>query len=145
MVWDFLESVMVQNFNLLQIPQKTEIIYTTRHSRSGKSTFVRKYSRQCRKIQRKSDIFVFVSSRWWVFRWHSAKEIKPWPIYGDTMNLPDFANSVLIFDEVGVVSEKFEMLCVLYLIKCWRLADILRCQLYWLITHQATEMTHEGY
>lgn len=85
-----------------------EILYITGPSGSGKSTFVRKYLEQYKKTYKDNPVYLFSS----LPDDESLDDIEPQrirideSIYEDPIPIAEFANSVVIFDDVDVISNK---------------------------------------
>ena len=90
--------------------EKTErdILYITGPSGSGKSTFVREYIEQYKKVLKDREVYLFSS----LPDDPSLDDIEPKrirldsSIYEDPVSMEEFANSVVIFDDVDVLSNK---------------------------------------
>jgi nicotinamide riboside kinase len=85
-----------------------EILYITGPSGSGKSTFTRKYIEQYKKTFKDNPIYLFSS----LADDESLDEIEPkrvrldTSIYEDPILIQDFSNSIVIFDDIDVISDK---------------------------------------
>ena len=112
--------VAVQSFKGLKIPDNStfqqvpntkterEIIYCTGCSGSGKSTFCRKYLEQYKKVYKDNDIYLFSS----LPRDESIDSVKPKRIridetlVSDAIPIESFENSIVIFDDIDILSDK---------------------------------------
>ena len=85
-----------------------EILYITGPSGSGKSTFVRKYIQEYKKLFKDREVYLFSS----LPDDPSLDNIEPKrirldsSIYEDPLPIEELANSVVIFDDVDVLSNK---------------------------------------
>ena len=84
-----------------------EILYITGPSGSGESTFVRKYLEQYKKVFKDREVYWFSS----LPDDPSLDDIEPKrirldsSIYEDPLSIEEFANSVVIFDDVDVFQQ----------------------------------------
>ncbi len=85
-----------------------ETLYITGPFGSGESTFVRKYLEQYKKLFKDREIYLFSS----LPDDESLDDIEPKrirldsSIYEDPLSIEEFANSVIIFDHIDVLSNK---------------------------------------
>ena len=85
-----------------------QILYITGPSGSGKSTFTRKYIEQYKKTFKENPVYLFSS----LADDESLDEVEPKrvrldaSIYEDPILIQDFSNSIVIFDDVDVISDK---------------------------------------
>ena len=96
-------------FQLIANPKtEREILYITGPSGSGKSAFVRKYLEQYKKTFKDRPIYLFSS----LPDDESLDDIEPKrvrldeSIYIDPIPIKEFSDSVIIFDDVDVISDK---------------------------------------
>jgi len=96
-------------FQLIPNPKtEREILYITGPSGSGKSTFVRKYLEQYKKTFKDREIYLFSS----LPDDESLDDIQPKrvrldeSIYTDPIDIKEFSESVIIFDDIDVISDK---------------------------------------
>lgn len=96
-------------FQLIPNPKtEREILYITGPSGSGKSTFVRKYLEQYKKTYKDREIYLFSS----LPDDESLDDIQPKRVrideelYTDPLPIKEFENSVVIFDDIDVISDK---------------------------------------
>ena len=88
--------------------REREISYITGPSGSGKSAYTRKYLEQWRKKNKDKEIYMFSS----LPEDDSLDEIKPKRIrldaslHEDPIDIDEFADSVMIFDDIAVISDK---------------------------------------
>ena len=97
---------------LQQVPDTTkerEIVYMTGPSGSGKSTYIRKYLEQWKKKKNKDkEIYMFSS----LPEDESLDDVKPQrikldsSIYEEPIEVEEFKDSVVIFDDIDVISDK---------------------------------------
>ena len=105
-----------------QIPNKNterEIIYITGASGSGKSTYTRKYCEEYKKLYPKREIYMFSSLK----EDESLDSVKPNRIIlddrliTDPLFVDDFKDSLVIADDIDVISDKLHRRAV------WNLLD----------------------
>jgi hypothetical protein len=100
---------------LKQIPDTTkerEILCMTGPRGSGKSTCTRKYLEQWKKKNKDKKIYIYIHMFSSLPEDESLDDIKPQRIrldsslYEDLISIEEFANSVVIFDDIDVISDK---------------------------------------
>ena len=96
-------------FQLVPNPKtERQILYITGPSGSGKSTFARKYLEEYKKQFKDNPIYLFSS----LPDDESLDDVEPKRIridqslYTDPISIKDFENSVVIFDDIDVISDK---------------------------------------
>jgi len=113
------DETLMKEFRMLKIPndaklqqipdttKEREILYMTGPSGSGKSTYTRKYLEQWKKKNKDKEICMFSS----LPEDESLDDVKPQRIrldsslYEDPLSIEEFANSVVIFDDIDVISD----------------------------------------
>lgn len=109
-------------------------------SASGKSTYTRKYLEQWKKKNKDKDIYMFSSLQ----EDESLDTIKPKirrldsSLYETPVAIQDFADSVIIFDGVDVITDKKTREEVYKIIRCWELQNISKFQPYALTIYRQT-------
>jgi len=110
LIKEFKQLTIPNDAKLQQIPDTTkerEIIYMTGPSGSGKSTYTRKYLEQWKKKNKDKEIYMFSS-----LPEDESLDVKPQrirldsSIYEDPIEVEDFKDSVVIFDDIDVISDK---------------------------------------
>ena len=116
------DDTLIKEFRQLKIPndaklqhipdttkeREREIIYMTGPSGSGKSTYTRKYLEQWKKKNKDKVIYMFSS----LPEDESLDDVKPQRIrldaslYEDPIPIEEFEGSVIIFDDIDVISDK---------------------------------------
>ena len=96
-------------FQLIPNPEtERQILYITGPSGSGKSTFARKYLEEYKKLFKKNQIYLFSS----LPDDESLDDIEPKRVrldeslYEDPIPIKEFEKSVVIFDDIDVISDK---------------------------------------
>jgi len=111
LIKEFKQLKIPNDAKLQQVPDTTkerEIIYMTGPSGSGKSTYVRKYLEQFKKKNKDHPIYIFSS----LPEDESLDAVKPQrirldeSIYQDPIAIEDLSDSVVIFDDIDVISDK---------------------------------------
>ena len=111
LIKEFRQLRMANDSKLQQAPDTTkerEILYITGPSGSGKSTYTRKFLEQYRKKHRDHPIYLFSS----LPEDESLDKIKPQRIrldeniYEDPIHVEDLETSVVIFDDIDVISDR---------------------------------------
>jgi len=111
LIKEFKQLKIPNDAKLQQIPDTTkerEIIYVTGPSGSGKSTYIRKYLEQYKKKNKDKAIYLFSS----LPEDESLDDVKPQrirldeSIYQDPIDIEELADSVVIFDDIDVISDK---------------------------------------
>ena len=99
----------IANDQLVPNPKtERQILYITGPSGSGKSTFARKYLEEYKKQFKDNPIYLFSS----LPDDESLDDVEPKRIridqslYTDPISIKDFENSVVIFDDIDVISDK---------------------------------------
>ena len=94
-----------------QIPDpdtERQIVYITGASGSGKSTYAAKYIQEYKKLFKKNPIYVFSALK----DDESLDVVKPKrividdSIYTNPLNVEDFESSLVVFDDIDVISDK---------------------------------------
>ena len=116
------DETLMKEFRMLKIPndaklqqipdttKEREILYMTGPSGSGKSTYTRKYLEQWKKKNKDKEIYIYMFSS--LPEDESLDDVKPRRIrldsslYEDPLSIEEFANSVVIFDDIDVISDK---------------------------------------
>ena len=114
------DETLMKEFRMLKIPndaklqqipdttKEREILYMTGPSGSGKSTYTRKYLEQWKKKNKDKEIYMFSS----LPEDESLDDVKPQRIrldsslYEDPLPIEELADSVVIFDDIDVISDK---------------------------------------
>ena len=108
---EFKQLKIANDTKFQQVPDTTkerEILYITGPSGSGKSTYTRKFLEQFMKKHKDRPIYLFSS----LPSDESLDKIKPKrikmddSIYADPIKIEELANSVCIFDDIDVISDK---------------------------------------
>lgn len=102
---------LTENSKFQQIPdidKEREILYITGPSGSGKSTYTASYIKEYKKLKKGSDVFVFSALK----EDESLDSINPKRIkidkslIEDPLSVSDFENSLVVFDDIDVISDK---------------------------------------
>ena len=111
LIKEFKQLKMTNDAKLQQVPDTTkerEIVYMTGPSGSGKSTYTRKYLEQWKKKNKDKEIYMFSS----LPEDESLDDVKPQrikldrSIYEEPIEVEEFKDSVVIFDDIDVISDK---------------------------------------
>ena len=111
LIKEFKQLKIPNDAKLQQVPDTTkerEIVYMTGPSGSGKSTYARKYLEQWKKKNKDKEIYMFSS----LPEDESLDDVKPQrlrldsSIYEDPIEVDEFKDSVVIFDDICVISDK---------------------------------------
>ena len=111
LIKEFKQLKIPNDAKLQQVPDTTkerEIVYMTGPSGSGKSTYTRKYLEQWKKKNKDKEIYMFSS----LPEDESLDDVKPQrikldsSIYEDPIEVEEFKDSVVIFDDIDVISDK---------------------------------------
>jgi len=111
LIQEFRQLKIANDSKFQQVPDTTkerEILYITGPSGSGKSTYTRKYLEQYKKKYKTRDIYLFSS----LPSDESLDKIKPKRIklndslYNDPIKVEELRESICIFDDIDVISEK---------------------------------------
>jgi len=111
LIQEFRQLKIANDSKFQQVPDTTkerEILYITGPSGSGKSTYTRKYLEQYKKKYKNRDIYLFSS----LPSDESLDKIKPKRIklndslYNDPIKVEELRESICIFDDIDVISEK---------------------------------------
>ena len=111
LIKEFKQLKIPNGAKLQQVPDTTkerEILYMTGASGSGKSTYTRKYLEQWKKKNKDKEIYMFSS----LPEDESLDDVKPQrikldsSIYEEPIEVEEFKDSVVIFDDKDVISDK---------------------------------------
>ena len=111
LIQEFRQLKIANDSKFQHVPDTTkerEILYITGPSGSGKSTYTRKYLEQYKKKYKNREIYLFSS----LPSDESLDKIKPKRIkldesmYTDPIKVDELSESICIFDDIDVISEK---------------------------------------
>jgi predicted AAA+ superfamily ATPase len=111
LIKEFKQLKIPNDAKLQQVPDTTkerEIVYMTGPSGSGKSTYTRKYLEQWKKKNKDKEIYMFSS----LPEDESLDDVKPQrikldrSIYEEPIEVEEFKDSVVIFDDIDVISDQ---------------------------------------